>query len=159
MCCAALLHSAVLSSFQRSVCSAPGPPSQATQLLRTQWYGPRATMFPYWPPWWSMMWTPLWEGAQVSDDTPSLRWRAAWRKPALLLNPQTLPTTTTPATSARPTQITPHLSLLVLHFQVQIHRSNGGFTLEWSLFQRLFEVFFVAEFSLLHWPLTLLNTK
>lgn len=104
------------SLSQKSVCSAPGPPNQATpRSPRTQWYAPRATMFPCWPLWWSMTLTPPQEVARVSDGTLSLRWRPAWRRAAPWLNPQLLPPTT-PAHPASPTTPQP-----LLHFQVGLH--------------------------------------
>lgn len=109
----------VIKYFQKSVCSAPGPPSQAApQSPRTQWYAPRVTTFPCWPPWWSLTATLPPRGTRASDVTPSLRWRPAWRRASPWPSPRPLPPTT-PAHLASPITLQPPRTLL--HFQVRLH--------------------------------------
>lgn len=109
----------VINYFQKSACSVHGPPSQAApQSPRTQWYAPRVTTFPCWPPWWSLTATLPLRGTRASGVTPSRRWRPAWRRASPWPSPRPLPPTT-PAHPASPITLQPPRPLL--HSQVCLH--------------------------------------
>lgn len=80
----------ILFSLQKSICCTLGSPKPGmTPSTRTQWYDPRATTSPCWPPWSSMTPTLAREVERAaSGDTPSPRWRPAWRRVAQWSNPR-----------------------------------------------------------------------